>query len=288
MNPCYREPTNGVYFTRNAHRHDCVDAACRGCVTCSERHCSARRNCAWHIAEGELTCGRCLAATRRDLRWISDLSGLMLFAAIADGVNSESANLAGPAADPEAWSWRKASANAGRAWHVSLVEEDDEHHPLRVLGTWEQMLREDYGHEAPTSVVVMPDGSRRKTVLPTTVTSARDYLDRQLHRIAHDDGQDFALLARELRKCRQHLEAVLHNDDRPDRGAPCPDCTSEQTGVGPRLVRQYAHWCEDEGCERIHIGDEADDAWQCPKVREHRWTHKAYSNWLQDRKARVS
>src|SRR5690606_41422977 len=50
------------------------------------------------------------------------------------------------------------------------------------------------------------------------IQGAAAYLDRHLHRIANDDAQDFPLLRRELRKCRQHLEAVLHNDTRPDRG----------------------------------------------------------------------
>ena len=270
IRPCYRD-VNGVRFTKGEHAPDCGDSDCRGCRKCpAPRHCTARSNCAWHVEHGELTCGRCLAGVRTDLRWIAALAPLLPVAAVGDGVDSEAANLAGPAADPEAWSWRKVAAKQGRAWHVSLVEDDDEHHPATVLGTWERMIREDYDHE---------------TTAPLSVAGAADYLDRVLHRIAHDDEQDFPLMRRELRKCRQHLEAVLHNDDRPDRGAPCPDCTSEQTGVGPRLVRKYGHWCEDDDCQRLHYDDEADDVWQCPKVRAHRWTHKAYSDYVEERRA---
>lgn len=265
---CYRDRDNGVYFGKQAHRHDCADAACRGCVPCAEDHCTAARNCAWHVSEGEQTCGRCLASARRDLRWIGDLSPLMMAAAMAGGVDSEAANLAGPSVDPEAWSWRKAAARRGLAWHVSLIEDDDEHHPLRVTQTWARMVGEDYGHD----------------VMPQTVGDAVAYLDRNLHRIAQDEEQDFPLLARELRKCRQHLEAVLHNDDRPERGAPCPECTSETTGVGPRLVRDYSHWCADDECRREHRPDESKDAWVCPRDSEHRWSHAAYTNYLQERR----
>lgn len=264
--PCYREATNGVYFTRNGHRPDCEDAACRGCVTCAGKHCTARKNCTWHIDAAELTCGRCIAGVRRELRWIGDLSALMLAAAIADGLESEAANLAGPAADPEAWTWRKVAAKQGRAWHVSLIEDDDEHHPETVTGIWQRMIAEDYGHE--------PTGS---------VSAAVAYLDRNLHRIAHDDEQDFPLMRRELRKCRQHLESVLHNDTKRDQGAPCPACKG--VGAFVRLERHYAHWCTDEACERFHFTDDGSDVWRCPRDREHWWTQQGYADVLEQRRA---
>lgn len=268
---CYREPTNGVHFVRNAHRPDCTDPDCRGCRPCAEpRHCTARRNCTWHVSEGELTCGRCLAAVRRDLQTIVELAPLALVEAQGDGVNSEAANMAGPAADPEAWSWRKATAKAGGRWHVSLIETDDEHHPYTVLGTWDMLIREDYQHPSDT---------------PVTIANAAAYLDRMLHRIAHDENQDFPLLARELRKCRQHLETVLHNDDRPVRGAPCPSCSSPERGLGPRLVRHYSHWCDDDDCERLHPSDDSEDEWICPRDRTHVWTQSAYERYVEERRS---
>lgn len=263
---CYRDPDNGVHFTRDRHHPDCEPTDCRGCVKCPGDHCAAKRNCTWHVEHGTLTCGRCLAEVRRDLRWIAELSALLLTAAISDGLESEAANLAGPATDPEAWSWRKAAARAGRHWHVSLIEDDDEHHPLRVLSTWDRMIREDFGHD---------------TDVPPTITSAADYLDHQLHRIAQDDGQDFPLLRRELRKCRQHLEAVLHNDTRPDRGAPCPTCVRE-TGKGAPLRREYAHWCDSEDCQRFHLTDDGSDVWRCPKDRAHWWTQQGYADEVRE------
>lgn len=266
---CYRDRDNGVRFTKNAHRHDCDDPDCRGCVVCPETdHCSHKRNCSWHVEHGQVTCGRCLAGVRRDLRWIEPLATLMPTAAESDGIESEAANLAGPAADPEAWTWRKVAAKQGRAWHVSLVEDEDEHHPATVLGTWARMVTEDYGHDMPERA---------------TVTWCAAYLDRNLHRIANDPEQDFPLMGRELRKCRQHLEAVLHNDDRPEHGAPCPACHDDGVEHPPRLTRKYA--------ERWQASDDSRDTWHCPRRREHTWSEYDYrlrvADWHDETRAVV-
>lgn len=283
--PCYRE-ANGIYFTRNTHRADCNEADCRGCRPCAGEHCSAKRSCTWHLSTGQLTCGRCIAAARTDLTWIETLAALMLAEALNVGVNSEAAMLAGPSVDPEAWSWRKATARRGGTWHASLIEEDDEHHPARVLGTWARMLTEDYEQEMPHSA---------------SLTWCRSYLDRTLHRVGHDDGQDFALLARELRKCRQHLEAVLHNDQRPDRGEACPTCTSDAAELPerekgadgkprpmPRLRREYAHYCADEDCTRINHETATSDVWRCPKNPAHSWSHADYENRIEERHTKTA
>lgn len=254
---CYRDRNNGVRYQRGIHHAACADSACRGCRPCPERsHCTARKSCSWHVEVGQLTCGRCLGKVRAELHKIADLAALMPVAALGAGVDSEAANLAGPAADAEAWSWRKAAALAGGPWHLSLIEDDDEHHPLRVTQTWARMIAEDYGHEPEVS----------------TVTTCVDYLDRMLTRIAHDDGQDFPLLMSELRHCRQHLEVAIRNGEQIDRGAPCPECTSPSTGVGPRLVR---HWAA--------TVSETWDEWRCPRVREHRWAHEDYVRWIETR-----
>lgn len=230
------------------------------------QHCTARRTCSQHVGVGELTCARCIGRTRVDIRQIRDLAALMLPVALGAGVNSEAANLAGPAADPEAWSWRKVAAAQGRAWHVSLVEDDDEHHPYTVLTRWEWMLREDYDQPRPDA---------------TSTTSAAAYLELVLGRVAQDDEQDFPLLSRELRKCRNHLEAVLHDSRTPERGAPCPECHDKAPNApAPRLVRQYGHWCEDVDCERMHYADDGADVWTCP--RGHEWDHESYQLRVKD------
>lgn len=289
---CYRDPDNGVRYQRSRHLPDCAEPECRGCTPCAERHhCTATRNCSWHLEPGQLTCGRCVAGVRRRLRWIGDLSVLVAVQALRDGINSEAAYLAGPAADPRAlaeWqvarkSYLRALEQRGRiteAQHLraleALAEDDDDRHPYTVLTRWQMMLAEDYGHELPG----------RLTTLGAVV-----YLDRHLHEIANDEAQDFPLLRREVKKCHQHLEAVLHNDEQRDRGAPCPECITgiqmiraelEEAGVppedwpkmsAPRLERQYAHGAT---VERY-------DTWRCPRVREHEWSHYAYVAYLKDR-----
>jgi hypothetical protein len=149
-----------------------------------------------------------------------------------------------------------------RAFEAALMalDEDDDRHPLSLLGRWTLMIAEDYGHDLPPKL---------------TLSWCADYLDRQLGRIAQDEGQDFPLLASELKRCRQHLEAVLHNDDRPDRGAPCPRCI-EEGGKGPRLTRSWGHWCEDPECERLHFADTTEDVWRCPANRDHAWGEEDY------------
>jgi hypothetical protein len=230
-------------------------------------HCTARRSCANHVGRGELTCARCIARTRADLGRIVALEPLLTTAALAAGVNSEAANLAGPATDAEAWSWHKVSAKQGRYWHASLIEDDDEHHPYAVLTRWEFMLREDY--EQPRSD-------------ETSTCRARAYLDLVLHRLAQDHAQDWTLFAREIRACREHLEAVLGNSLKPETGAPCPDCKAAGHVVPMR--REYPHWCEADDCERFHYADESYDRWVCPRDRDHWRTHEDYSRWVEERR----
>ena len=245
-------------------------------------HCTARRTCSVHIGEDELTCPRCIARARGNLRKLTPLAALVLPVAVTAGVNSEAANLAGPAADPRGWRERRIA----QKWHLDAweetgriterqhlhalvtMEDDDADHPYSVTTRWAMMIAEDYGHDLPV----------------LTVANAADYLDRQLARIANDPEQDFRLFASEVRKCRQHLEAAVSLAVRKERGAPCPECTSEETGVGPRLVREFGHWCESEVCERLHYADDSADTWVCPRDREHEWSHEDYSRWVEERK----
>lgn len=215
------------------HVPDCERADCGGCIPCPETHCTARSRCLSHVAPTELTCPGCIGQTRTDLAQVVELSALMLGEAIVRGINSEAANLAGPAADPAVWSARQVIKRRhitehlpAEAWEYAtrvLIEDDDDWHPLLVLGRWEMMLREDWGPETDTRL---------------TVSSAADYLERNLPRLANDPAQDFPLFATEIRACRTHLEAVLHDSRQPEKGAPCPTCTTEQQR-GPALVKRY-------------------------------------------------
>jgi hypothetical protein len=114
------------------------------------RHCGVRRSCGQHIGPHELTCPRCIGRTRQDIRAIADLAPLAMVEALGDGINSEAAQIAGPATDPRLWSARRIAIlshllawNAhGRIselqyWHARvLVEDDDETHPERLLTGW--------------------------------------------------------------------------------------------------------------------------------------------------------
>lgn len=234
------------------------------------RHCTARRGCAMHIGDGELTCARCVGRTRTDLRQIAGLAALMLPEAIARGsVECEAADLAGPNADPAVTSWRRIDTARMSGGLIGDGIEDTD--PTNLLGIWQLALSEDYGHPLPDRI---------------TLGTAVAYLERTLHVVAQDEHQDFPLLARELRSCRGRLEAVLRNSRSNERGAPCPECTSDETGVGPRLVREYAHWCEDEDCEKFHYADDSADRWVCPRDRGHWWDIEAYSNYVEERHGR--
>lgn len=244
-------------------------------------HCTARRTCANHIGRGELTCARCIGRTRTDVRVIRDLAALMLPVAIGAGVNSEAANLAGPATDVRGWSERRQAMRAHLDTWAALaritdrqhlharatMEDDDEQHPYTVLTRWQMMLAEDYAHPLPAKL--------------TTATAA-DYLDRTLPRLAQDPEQDFALFAREMRTCRNHLEGVMANGRQPERGAPCPDCLDQERVV--RMAREYGHYCDDPQCERqYHHTDETGDRWVCPADRDHWMTAEGYAEWLRER-----
>lgn len=219
------------------------------------KHCTARRTCSVHIGRDELTCPRCIGRTRADIRWIVNLAALMPTEALSRGVNSEPANLAGPAGDPLVNSWRR--IDISRATGAPIGDGIEETAPTEVLGTWQWMLSEDYDHELPDRI---------------TLATAAAYLDRNLSRVANDPEQDWPLMAREIRRCRSHLEAALRNSSRPERGAPCPECESPR----PRLTRTYGHWCDDDACEQIHHADDTDDRWVCPRNRDHWWSEHDY------------
>jgi hypothetical protein len=230
-------------------------------------HCTARRTCAQHVGVGELTCARCLGRVRLDIRNVVEQATLMLPEALITGVNSQAAVLAGPATDVEAWSWHKVTAKQGRIWHVSLVEEDDDFHAFTVLTRWAWMISNAYNNPGPDV---------------WTVSNAADYLIRVLNRIAQDPDQDFTGLAAEIRKCRRRHESVLHNSEDAERGAPCPTCTKDRHIV--RLIRQYAHWCDDPDCtQQFHSTTDDFDVWVCPRNKDHWWNPQGYADLLKER-----
>lgn len=237
--PCRYEPGAGWFLP--GHDRRCDDHGCAGCQPCTARHCTCREGCREHVEQPHhLTAPRCIGRVRADLRAIEDLAALLIDEAVEAGLDSEAANLAGPTADP-----RKVEAQRLAAPLLSDLPVEDEHHPLFVLGTWDMLLRESY--DQPTG-------------LRLTLSRAADYLAGQLDRFAQDPEQDFSQFAGEIRACRRHLEAVLHDSRTPELGAPCLVCPLP----APRLVKRYAHWCDRPDCEREHDATGAKDEWRCP------------------------
>ena len=206
--------------------------------------------CGKPTATTELTCPACIGKARTDISMIVTLAALMPSEAEETGINSEAAYLAGPAAHPGTWSARKVYVARTTGVPLASLEDDDPWHPYGVLGRWQMMLEEDYGNHDRALI---------------TISGSADYLDRMLHRVANDPAQDFALLAREIRACRTHLEAVLHDSQAPEMGAPCPTCSDEH-GRGPRLSKRY------EDADPTGTSDR----WLCPADRAHAWTEAEY------------
>lgn len=268
MTSCYR--FEDTWYVHERHETNCP-GDCDGCETC-HRHCTCRPACAEHIDQDHpITAPTCVASTRADIGWIVTLSSLMLPEAIVQGLDSEATNLAGPAANPEAWQNRKASAAAGRADHISLIEPDDEQHPLSVLGTWVVRL-----------------GGAQDHSFTATLTQYASWIAARLHDsdlhhagIAQRPDGTFRTLRTKLRACRDHLETVLHDTRTPERGVHCPACREVGAIHVPRLTRRYADHiaipagkeCGRKDC-RTCAGK--DDTWHCPTNPEHWWTNPDY------------
>lgn len=234
-------------------------------------HCTARRSCANHIGSSERTCALCIHRTKTTVKQIADLAALMPTAAIAAGIDSDAANLAGPSANPEAWDHVQASIEAGRL-PATWTEDDNDSanlHPVYLLAKWANAGRTALGLTSPAA---------------DDLVIAVGFLLTNLHTLAQREGFEFPKLAREAAKCRTHLESTIRNSHANDRGAPCPECAT--AGKVVRLNREYGHWCEDPNCEQIHYADDTGDTWRCPANRtEHAWTHQAYESYVKDRQA---
>ena len=112
----------------------------------------------------------------------------------------------------------------------------DEPHPVWVLDTWEREATAVLGFEF------------------------RWAEPRHLTTCAHDPEFPFEEMAAELRRCRGHLEDVLHDSSRPETGAPCPSCGRAKL-------------------EHVHGDTETEDAWCCPrKACGQTWTEAEYRN----------
>lgn len=210
------------------HNNPCTCDGERGCLECTETHCVICGR-----AHAKVACTGCLDAARGDLQAIGDLCASLPEEAADKGIQSEAMMLLGPSADPEAWRNTATSAMWGRIDASYLEDCRDELHPLWVLGTWEQIWRDHLDHYSIATV---------------TVESAHAYLDLQIGYMADQAEPAFDEFARELRACRTHLEDVLRDGIREERGAPCVQC-------GKAMVRAGDHW-ECRTCHRTVTEDQ--------------------------------
>ena len=187
---------------------DLTAEECSGCLPCTLRHCPC---CERVHADG--ACPECIAATRDDLLQIAVLCGELPEEAQQRGAHSEAAMLwgwGGLSADPEAMRNRAMSAIMGRipAWY--LEDNPDDNNPDNVLNGWERIYRDHFEHY---------------TGLKATMSRVVDYLERHLHEFAETEDVPFEDFARDLRSCRAHLQAVMHDQAQGDRAnVGCFDC----------------------------------------------------------------
>lgn len=150
-------------------------------------------------------------------------------------------NLAGPAANLEAWEHRHEAAEDHGQPSYAHLQTDTELHPLLVLASWEDIIR---------------DHRNQPTDLRASVTRAADYIRNSLDwALTEDDnlGINFPpieAMLNDLRKVRRRLEELLRDGEQVDRGAPC---LGDNCG-GVLLIQDWAD-------------DAKDDTWHCPKCR---------------------
>jgi uncharacterized C2H2 Zn-finger protein len=228
MSTCRWNGSGNPRIIKDRHEDTCSSDGCAGCQPCTDAHC---RVCGRTHSEG--ACPECIGSTRDDLRTIATMCDALPAEVAHRGINGEAMVLLGPATDPERWGFTEASVLSGRLPADWIEDATGELHPMFVLGTWEMVWRDHL--EQPTGL---------KATLPRLV----DYLDARMHSMATEPFVSFEDFARDLRRCRAHMELVLHDGEQVDRGAPC---------MG-------------DECERVPLKREwgklaAADGWRCPR-----------------------
>jgi len=219
----------------------------RHCGTCGHRHVEA------------LTCAACVGEARTDLADIVRLAGDLPDEAEERGINSEAAMLDGATADVAAWRQRRTYGYrdvTDHDKHGNLVFPDrlGENSPLWVLGTWDLLVTEHYGHK------------RTKRI---TLERARDYLAANLSELAQDADFPFADMAEGLHRCRGHLEDVLHDSRFGDvANVGCFECGGD---LERRLIDRKA---ATKKTPAVLGGFE--DVWTCRKCSQ-RYTYAEYN-----------
>jgi hypothetical protein len=212
---------------------------CAGCQPCTKRHCGT---CGYrHVAV--LTCPECVGEARENIDAIVTMSAALPDEAAERGATSEAAMLEGPTAEPAAWRQRRRYGyRDGAEVRTKAGGIVGEEHPLWTLGTWDLLVTEHYGHHRTARI---------------TLATAASYLKANLSDLAQDEDFAFDDLVRDLRRCRTHLEAVLHDQAQGDRaGVGCFECGKD--------------------LERRLVADGFEDVWTC-KGCCRRYTYEQYN-----------
>lgn len=263
--PCRKPPAGGDRLLSHRHLDECTGSVagwsipflweeCRGCQPCTEPHCVL---CEKAHADG--ACADCLDDVRSNLDVIAELVTALPDEVEHRGVDSEAMMLLGPAADPRSWHSNADTAARGLLCKcaqrgqacpstrgrmcpdlaVYLEDCRDELHPLWVLGTWEQVWRDYLNHYTEALV---------------TLEAAIGYLDMQMTYMSGRPDVDFARFAQELHACRTHLENVLRDGIREERGAPCIHCERPMIKVVTEAGAEDDYECR--SCRREVTGDD--------------------------------
>lgn len=256
MSTCRFTSTTTPRVLGGRHDEACRNDECPGCAPCPEVHC--RVDGRTHVDRHPDACAECRGEARENLHEIARLCGSLPEEVEHRGVEGEAMMLLGPVSDPEAWGHVTASVAAGRLSREWVEEGGGELHPLTVLLSWQMTWRDALEHD-----------EARDSELAAAVA----YLDQTLTYMATFEWVPFEDFARDLRRCVGHLEAVLHDGEQRDTGAPCLNCRVP-------LVREWGRLA-------------ASDGWRCPKCREWRseidyrlnvaQLHNIRAEWLTDR-----
>ena len=226
--PCKWAGRDNPRILPNRHGGECRGDGCAGCLACTQPHC---RVCGHTHAEG--ACAECVGSTRADLHEIARLCDALPEEVEHRGINGEAMVLLGPVSDPEARGHLEASVACGRVPADYLADNMGDDHPVFVLLSWQMVWRDALEHDEA------PDHE---------LSTAVDYIDRTLTYMAGYPHAPFEDFARDVRRCVAHLEAVLHDGEQHDRGAPCMSC-----GVP---------------LERVWGKDDKQDGWNCPRCKQ--------------------
>jgi len=228
---------------------------CQGCEPCTQPHCLS---CGHRHAQ--VTCAHCTGLARIELWRITALDQL-INTEVRRGnptTDSETVMLDGPAAHPEAWYHVADSVRAGRI-RGDVDANRHEDHPLWVLGWWEIAWRDHLNHDSTDRI---------------SVFAAAQYLDDHLTDMANRLEPPFEQFAADLRRCRAHLEDVLH--DRDPKPKDCPKCG------GPLVMDYDAATVKPSTAEASTYAEgnedlKYEDKWQCrSRACREWWTDKDY------------